>query len=208
MEEIKYTLSFFFHENLMASAALISIIAAVDDMDGGGRNPGSINIPRTRIPVRQIFKNLGKRHTRKAYRMTERSFWVLFDKIEPYMMGHNKKKRKRGKTPNGDIDLAARLSMALRYFAGGEPIDIIQTHGVGYYKVYTSVWNVVDAINACPLLSIKFPTHEQQKEIAAGFKKKSWVNFGNCIGCIDGMLVWTNKPNEQTLRNCDIGPTK
>ena len=97
--------------------------------------------------------------------MTQRSFWVLFDKIEPYMSGHNKKKRKRGKTPNGDIDLAARLSMALRWFAGDEAIDIMQTHGVGYYEVYTSVWNVVDAINSCPLLSINFPNHIQQKEL-------------------------------------------
>ena len=76
------------------------------------------------------------------------------------------------KIPNGDIDLAARWSMALQWFAGGEPINIMQTHGVRYYKVYTSIWNVMDAINVCLLLKIKLPTHEQQKVIVAGFKKK------------------------------------
>ena len=138
--------------------------------------------------------------------MTERSFWVLLDKIEPYMV--KQKKRKRGKTPNGDIDLSAKFSMALRWFAGGEPIDIMQTHGVGYYEVYISVWSVVDAINSCPHLSIQFPTHGEQIEIAEGFRKKSWVNFDNCVGCIEGMLVWINKPNKQTLRECDIGQMK
>ena len=98
--------------------------------------------------------------------------------------------------------------MALRWFASGEAINTMQTRGVGYYKVYTSIWNVVDAINSCPLLSIKFPSHEQQKGIAAGFKKKSWVDFNNCFGCIDDMLVWTNKPNKQTLSDYDIGPMK
>ena len=52
METIKYTSSLFFHEHLMVTAALISVITAMDDMDGDGQNPGSINIPpRTRIPV-------------------------------------------------------------------------------------------------------------------------------------------------------------
>ena len=98
--------------------------------------------------------------------------------------------------------------MALRWFARGEPMDIMQTHGVGYDEVYNSVWNVVDAVNLCPHLAIKFPNHEQQQTIADGFKKKLWVNSDNCFGCIDGMLVWTNKPNKTTLGNCDIGPMK
>ena len=51
----------------MATAALISIIVVVADMDGGGQNPDSINTPRTRIPVQQIFKNLGHQHTHMAY---------------------------------------------------------------------------------------------------------------------------------------------
>ena len=35
----------------------------------------------------------------------------------------NNKKRKRGKTPNGDISTVTRLSIALRYFSGGCPFD-------------------------------------------------------------------------------------
>jgi len=43
---------------------------------------------------------------------------------------HEKKKRKMGSAPNGDIPKSAELSMALRWFAGGEPADIFQVHGV------------------------------------------------------------------------------
>ena len=108
------------------------------------------------------------------------------------------KKRKRGRTPNGDIDCSSQLSAAIRWFAGGEPIDTIQTHGVGYYEVYKSVWIVVDAINSCPRLSIKFLSYTKQNGIAARFKKKLWVNFDNCVGYIDGVLVWTNSLNQKS----------
>ena len=195
-----------FQHHLMVAVALIASIAADEGINDEGRQPGSKNIRRKRIPVRQLFRNLGAKYVKKAYRMNVRSFRVLFNHIEPYMK--KTKKRKRGKTPNGDIGPCSRLSMALRWFAGGEPIDIMQTHGVGYDEVYTSVWAIVDAINACPKLQIKFPNHQQQQHIAAGFKKKSFVGFDNCVGCIDGMLVWTNKPNKTTLQKCDLGPLK
>ena len=99
--------------------------------------------------------------------------------------------------------------MALRGFAGGDLADIFQVHGVGYDQVYISVWEVVDAINQCPDLQIAFPTdHQAQILIAEGFKKKSRVDFETCVGCIDGMLVWINKPNQQSTIETGVGPKK
>ena len=43
-----------------------------------------------------------------------------------------------------------------------------QTHGVGYNEVYKSVWEIVDAINACPKLQMKFPNHQHGKNKSAG----------------------------------------
>ena len=53
--------------------------------------------------------------------MSTRSFWILLNYIKPYM----KVPRKRGKTPNGDVEPATQLSIALRWFAGGDPLDIM-----------------------------------------------------------------------------------
>ena len=69
--------------------------------------------------------------------MKERSFWILLDLIQPYTMAT--KKRERGKTPNSDIDLEARLYVALQWFAYGELIDVMQTYGVKYNEIYISV---------------------------------------------------------------------
>lgn len=98
--------------------------------------------------------------------------------------------------------------MALRFFAGGDKYDIADSHGVHPVEVYRSVWRVVDAIHNTKALEIDFPTvKEDQMAIARGFKEKSDAEFDNCVGCVDGMIVWTCKPNE-TAEELGIGPGK
>ena len=93
--------------------------------------------------------------------------------------------------------------MALRYFCGGDPKDIGHTHGVNALnEVLRSVWYVVDAVNRTSSMDIKFPTsHEYQKKVARGFKEKSHIGLANCVGAIDGLLVWIHKPNKNDVKN-------
>ena len=94
--------------------------------------------------------------------------------------------------PCHNHDLSKR-SNARRWIAGSEPTDILQVHGVHYNEVQTSAWEIVDAINWCPELQLGFPTdHNEQRKIAAGFQALSSVDFKGCVGCIDGMLVYSN----------------
>jgi hypothetical protein len=140
--------------------------------------------------------------------MSKEVFWTLLDIIEKHLPSTGKK-RKRGATPNGPITKAARLSTALGYFAGGDLLDITEVHGVGEDKVTNSTWSVVDAIDKSPELDIKFPeTHEEQVQCAQGFKYKSWILIDCCVGAIDGMLVWMNKPNITDQRIIGFGPMK
>jgi hypothetical protein len=65
---------------------------------------------------------------------------------------------------------------------------------------------VVDAINSNKTMEINFPKcHERQKQIAAGFQHKSTPGFGACVGAIDGMLVWTEKPHESECVEMECG---
>eukprot|EP00956_Cyclotella_meneghiniana_P019996 scaffold34827_cov60-Cyclotella_meneghiniana.AAC.1 len=92
---------------------------------------------------------------------------------------------------------------------GGDPFDIAEVHGVGDDEVVRSAWDVVDAIHNSPELNIRFPeTHEEQMDCAMGFKAKSRININCCVGCIDGMLVWTNKPTVRDQKVIGFGPTK
>ena len=161
---------------------------------------------RRRRTVASLFAEYGPYYARRAYRMTPHSFLKLYKLIQPYM-GH--RKRKRGKDINDTVPGDIKLSIAIRYFAGGDPYDIMIAHGVCHSTVYNSINTVIDAINQCPELKIEYPrSHFIQRSIAAGFKNKSDVAFDNCAGAIDGMLIWTTKPVEKDCKQSNIGAKK
>lgn len=110
-----------------------------------GRVRGSKTCRRMRSPITAIFDEYGPILFRRAYRMDEDSFWKLLNLLETNM--GIKRGRKRGATPNGPVCNSVRLAMALRYFAGGDPLDIAVVYKVSRDLVYKSAWLVVDAIN-------------------------------------------------------------
>lgn len=60
-----------------------------------------------------------------------------------------------------------------------------------------SVRFVMDSIHLSPEHISKYPeTYTQQTESANGFKNESSIQIDCCIGAIDGMLVWINKPTK------------
>ena len=133
-----------------------------------------------------------------------------FYKLHDMLFAHNPypNKRKNGVTTNGPITSKSALSQALRFFAGGATHDIGGNHGVHTNKVCNAVWDIVDRANENDGLKLKFPDHAEQKRIADEFMKKSWVNFNNCVGCIDGVLVWCHKLSEKDLEGTQIGSSK
>jgi len=103
--------------------------------------------------------------------------------------------RRRDTSSGYFIPTAIRLSIALRFFAGGSILDLIITHNVCISSVYESVWAVVDCVNYCNLLSFSFPSIEDQHHICEGYENRSFMKLPNIIGAIDGMLVWLKKPS-------------
>ena len=133
------------------------------------------------------MREMGPKWTRKAYRVHHKSFWKLHGLLFSFDV---LRKRKRGKTVNGDILMSHCLSMALRWMAGGSKFDISSNHGVSIDETMRSVWLVVDAVNNCDDLKLPFPTdHDKQRMIANALMEKSKTGFDNCVGCVDGMLV-------------------
>ena len=109
-------------------------------------------VQRKRKCVDVIFKEIGPYHVRRSYRMKEATFWKLNSLLLPYLP--KKHKQKRGWTPNGAISSLMKLSMAICYFAGASPHDLMLSHGIGYNDAYNGVWDVVDAVNVYPQLKI------------------------------------------------------
>lgn len=71
------------------------------------------------------------------------------------------------------------------------------------------VWTIVDAIHQTPDLNIRFPSdHAEQCKIAKGFQNKSSVDVPNCVGAIDGIVIWTEEPSKQDCAEVQIGSGK
>ena len=167
---------------------------------------------RTRKTMKMIYKELGPKMFRRSYRMSYCVFNVLFTKIETELnkiMRRNNPQNTRNHAVNGMIPLRSRLGCALRFWAGGDPCDLILVFGMSYSEIFRSIDFVLDAINQTESLQIKFPTdHEKQKSIAREYQSKSEVGFDNCVGCVDGMLVWIHMPSKKECNEIGVGQTK
>ena len=154
--------------------------------------------------------------------MNYKGFMVLHDKlkqgIQEYITNNNNRTEYSPSSfnqsycfyiPNGKISTEIRLATALRYFAGGSYLDISISHGISKTDVYRSVWAVVHATNISPSLQFRFPTtSEECKSMAYDFTFRSKAGFDNCVGCIDGMLLWTEKPFQKHCEKVGVDSGK
>ena len=178
---------------------------------------------RVRRTVEEIYHCLGRIYFRRAYRLSYASFWRLHELLAPVIDGIASKirgyvpkhERDHGDkfsappVPNGIISRSVRLGIALRYFAGGSPYDIMVKYGVSHTSVFESVWIVVESVNSLSAFDISYPScPEVQRNIASGFRDASRVKFDCCAGAIDGILIWMHKPSQKEADNAGVGQKK
>ena len=82
-----------------------------------------------------------------------------------------------------------RLSMFLRYLAGGQVKDIIHMHGVHNTTFYRAVWKVVDFLNNTVPLSYPLGDDSILKSVAEGFCVLTNGVIIKCGGAIDGIAI-------------------
>jgi DDE superfamily endonuclease len=181
-------------------------------------------IRRVRRSVSNIMYELGA-YSRRYYRMTDSTFWILHHLLKPALekvakkssllrrrCHHQRKKRRmsmKRTAPNGLIPTSIRLSIALRYFAGGDPLDIALVHGMSHSEIFTSVWMIVDAIHQTRKLDIIFPkSHEEQRRLAREFHSVSKAGIDICVAATDGILIWIPKPTDHECEKMQCGAKK
>jgi DDE superfamily endonuclease len=202
---------------VLTSAMLLEVIPEDMGMESDSDEEDVVPVQhrkRTRRYVNDIFNEQGPIYVRRAYRMQSSSFWELHRMLKAGIAASQNthevscKTHKNG-AKNGLISTSVRLSVALRYFAGGRPDDIALVHGISHSEVFNSVWKVVDAVNSCKNLNIGFPqSHTAQRKIARAFELKSDPSFTMCAGCLDGMLIWMEKPSAAVCKEAKCGAMK
>ena len=108
---------------------------------------------RIRRSVLDVYNELGPIYFRRAYRMKYESFLKLIELLEPFFLSTNLSQSR----VNGSISNSVCLAVALRYFAGGSPYDVIATYGISFSEVFVSVWRTVNLVNHCPDFIIAYP---------------------------------------------------
>ena len=168
---------------------------------------------RSLISLRNKYGNLYERAYHMDYASFQRLHDLLKDGIIQYIRGsdgsHNYSPNQSFFVHNGNITTEIRLACALQYFAGGSYLDITMSHAIGVTDFYLSIWDMVDATNRCPSLNFQFPTTESEcQAISAEFSGRSKAGFNNCIGCIDGLLIWLEKPSKKQCEQVGVNTGK
>jgi len=130
------------HKDPMTVAlSILIILMAAGLWDSGpctkSIQPGNRGTPikRCHRSVDSIMYELGG-YSRRYYRMENDTFWKLHGLLHQKIDNPSgETKEKRGGPPNGTIPSSIRLSCALRYFAGGDALDLAVVHGISHSEV-------------------------------------------------------------------------
>ena len=79
------------------------------------------------------------------------------------------------------------------------------------HPIIQSIFNYVESLhtNVCTTLQFNFLTTISECEsISNEFSHRSKAGFSNCIGCIDGMVVWTEKPSKKECEEVGVDDGK
>ena len=142
--------------------------------------------------------NLNEDEFKARYRLSAQSFYKLLELLRPELDVNNHLMASRSRSGR-PIPIEARLACALRYFAGGDPIDLKLIYCMSKQQIMLCVWRAVDAINLC-LDNIIFPIDdiqalgELERDFRAGTRGGFWQGQ---VGAIDGVHFKMKCPTAQ-----------
>ena len=173
---------------LLAGAHRRRLIAAAAHLLTGECSGGGWKQRFPEFSWQDHVENMYENEFKLRYRVSSDSFYKLLNILKPELevTSHKHAWWTRSGKP---IQLEARLAAALRYFAGGDPLDLMLIYGMSKAQVLLCVWRTVDAVNLC-LDNIKFPIDDVaalqalEADFRAGTRGDFWRGQ---VGAIDGV---------------------
>ena len=160
------------------------------------------NKKRKRMLWRDRLEQIGSESEFRArYKIPSRLFTEICGKIRCEVEAENTLQAAR--SSGGLITVKLRLSMALRYMAGGHYYDIADLHGVSPEEVHKSVRLVARAISKHYSTKLRFPYKDQEalQDLSDGFFKAGGETLPGCVGCVDGIVIPIEKPRWGEITN-------
>jgi len=140
---------------------------------------------------------------KRFYRMSKASFFELLSHVRADLERDDAQAQRS--THGGAVSPEQRLSITLRYLAGGAYQDISIMHGIVHSTFYDVVKTTLRSLDACPALKITYPLYDIPglKRVAAGFLNiaPSSDVFNTVVGALDGWLCACQLPNGKHCKN-------
>ena len=162
------------------------------------------NRPPNRAPKgfmwEEHVKDMTEAEFTLRYRLRPTDFDNLLDILEPGLQVGDARQAANARQ-GCPIQVQTRLAVALRYLAGGDPLDLKIIYDMSKEMVMRCVWKVVDAIN-CHLDNINLPLDDVhalaaiEADFAAGTRGGFWRGQ---VGAIDGVHFKMKAPSAQDV---------
>ena len=176
------------YRHLMAAIHQRRKVVAAVLLCNGGQGPQGRKAHRQMIfSWAEHVGQLTEEEFRLRYRFTFEGFYELLDKICDDLLVHDEELAATAKW-GCVVEPETKLAMALRYLAGGSPLDLRLIYAVSKSYVYDCVWLVVDAVNKA--FPVQFPIDDvgALQELEVGWREKSkCTGWKGQVGAIDGV---------------------
>lgn len=110
---------------LMIMLMLLVVAIVSSEMDAADRAPDR---SRQRLDMQKHIGAMTERDFARYYRVDRQSFADIVEMITPPLPELRKRRKRARKSSGGFVEFDLRLSMALRYLAGGSYLDIMYLH--------------------------------------------------------------------------------
>ena len=160
------------------------------DSDLGFNGRGEKTIPRGIFSFAAVLAGTPPRFFKRLYRMSHPSFMILAEKIALF---DDCKFRKSYPLQ--------RISVTLRWLAGGSYLDIALAHNISTSAVYYYIDETMRAIDGS--LDLTFPYRDETwlKEVSEGFSEAGRSALDMCCGALDGIAVKITEPAAWKVAN-------
>jgi len=146
-----------------------------------------------------VERNVRRGAFRRALLMDKPSFDKLVLMLSEQMSVNTAMANLRG----GPIVVELCLFCAVRHFAGGSHLDIVDTVGISVPSFCRIAWRTARALMRAEQLATKWPsTDEDVCRVASGFCSIGADSVtSNCVGAVDGCLLRIATPRKSEAKN-------
>jgi hypothetical protein len=144
------------------------------------------------IAFNTLDASLSERRFKRTFRISRATFQKLCETVSSH--------REEAGCGWSRFTIETRVSMTLRYFAGGSCIDVAMAYSVSVSTLYYIIEATVSDINNCSKLQFPWNDCGRLERISEGFTRGRSPLHG-CVGALDGIAIKIVDPSSSDVDN-------